>query len=131
MYIDSSVENTSPLKQKQQEVHNSLTDFFKNMHEMLYEIENQKLAEVDQAVKEAFGRNLNVDEMQRTYKVLKDKYDKVKKRNDKDEFNKVVSKKDEYQEIINQSDEVIMDAQVYLEKTAGLRPGWYKEFISK
>ena len=115
---------------KKQEVEDSLTEFFKNVHDILYDIEGRKLQEVDEKIKEAFGRNLNFDELQRTIKVLKEKAEKVKKRVDKDEFQKIVSKKDEYQELINNSDNVIMDAQVYLEKTSSLQNDWGKEFIN-
>ena len=108
-----------------------MSEMFKQMHEILYEIENAKLKEIDQAIKDAFGRNLNIDELQRVLKILKEKSEKVKKRVDRDEFAKVVAKKDEYQEIINHSDEIIRDAQVYLDRSSALDPNWHKNFISK
>ena len=39
---------------------------------------NNKIDEVENAIKKAFGRNLNVKELQTTYKDLKEKYEKVK-----------------------------------------------------
>ena len=113
-----------------QEVEGNLTEYFKQLHDILYDIEGRKLQEVDGIIKKEFGRNLNYDELQRTYKVLKEKAIKVKKRVDKDEFGKIVSKKDEYQDLINNSDNEILNAQVYLEKTSSLQPGWDKDFIN-
>ncbi|CAI2380241.1 unnamed protein product [Moneuplotes crassus] len=118
------------ISKKKQEADTNLTNFFKSIHEILYDIEGRKLQEVDEKIKDAFGRNLNFSELQRTIKVLQEKSEKVKKRIDKDEFHKIVSKKDEYQDLINDSDNVILDAQVYLEKTSSLGPDWNKDFIN-
>lgn len=38
-------------------------------------LRNKKIQEVDETIKNAFGRNLNVSELQRTYKELKQKYE--------------------------------------------------------
>ncbi len=45
-------------------------------------------------------------------------------------FRRQLVNKDEYQDLINDSDNVILDAQVYLEKTSSLEQGWDKEFIN-
>ena len=113
----------TPLEVKQNKAMGEMEEIFKKMHDILYEVEKAKLKQVDQSIKEAFGRNLNMDELQTVLKLLREKVDKVKKRIDKDEFAKVVSKKAEYEEIINHSDEVIRDAQVYLEKSSAQDPG--------
>ena len=77
---------------KKQEAEENLTGLFKSIHDLLYDIEGRKLEEVDQKIRDAFGRNLNFDALQRTSKVLREKAEKVKKRVDKDEFQKIVSK---------------------------------------
>ena len=41
---DTIAPSKVPSKSKKEEMHNALSDLFKNMHEMLYEIENNKLS---------------------------------------------------------------------------------------
>ena len=53
--------NSKTIK-KEQEIRDSMTDFFNKAHEVLYEIEDKKLAEIDKILKTAIGRSININD---------------------------------------------------------------------
>ena len=54
----------SNIAQFEKSLFDSIRSFFKRVHEILYELENKKTAEVEELLKQVFGMRISVDEVQ-------------------------------------------------------------------
>jgi hypothetical protein len=53
----------SNIAQFEKSLMDTIRIFFKSMHEILYDLENKKTAEIEEMLKQLFGQRISVDEV--------------------------------------------------------------------